>query len=509
MGSTRGLKKSALIDYKNGSCLKNGEIPANSSLEKDSDWNQRRIKMPLRLYNTLSNSQEEFIPVTPGEVKMYTCGPTVYNHVHIGNLRTFIFQDILRRYLIYKGYHMTHVMNITDVEDKIIANSREQGLSIADYTRKYEEAFLADMDTLRIQRPEIMPRATEHIEEMVGLVSRLQENGLTYEKDGSTYFRINDFDKYGKLSGVQVTEQSDYERIDDDEYSKENPRDFVLWKGRKENEDFWESPFGEGRPGWHLECSAMSMKYLGETFDIHCGGVDLVFPHHENEIAQSEGATGKPFVRYWIHGAHLIIEGQKMAKSLGNYYTLRDLVEMGHNPLALRYLLASVHYRKQLNFTFDGVTQAQSSIQRCNDFLMRIGEISGDGPLSDEIRKLVEAATQGFESAMDDDLNTSAALASVFELIREVNTLLDIRNLSSGDRDTVLGFFARINSVFDVFSIEKETLEDQDILDLIEERNASRKNRDFNRADEIRELLEQKGIVLEDSKEGTRWKRKV
>jgi len=465
--------------------------------------------MPLRLYNTLSNTQEEFTPLSPGEVKMYTCGPTVYNYVHIGNLRTFVFQDILRRYLIYKGYKMIHVMNITDVEDRIIANSREEGLSIEEYTRKYEEAFLADMETLRIQRPEIMPRATEHIEEMLKLVSRLKEKGLTYEKDGSTYYRINDFDEYGKLSGVEVTRDSGYERVDEDEYSKENPRDFVLWKGKKENEDSWESPFGEGRPGWHLECSAMSMKYLGETFDIHCGGVDLVFPHHENEIAQSEGATGKPFVKYWIHGAHLIIEGQKMAKSLGNFFTLRDLVDMGHNPLALRYLLASVHYRKQLNFTFDGVSQAQSSIQRANDFLLRIGEVGEEGPLSAEISELVAAATRSFECSMDDDLNTSAALASIFELIREVNILLEKNSLTTGDREALIEFFKRINLVFDVFSIEKESLEDQEILALIEERNVSRENRDFKRADEIRDLLDEKGIVLEDSKEGTRWKRKM
>lgn len=465
--------------------------------------------MPLRLYNTLSNTLEDFTPINIGEVKMYTCGPTVYHYVHIGNFRTFIFQDILRRYLIYKGYRMTHVMNITDVEDKIIANAREQGLSISDYTRKYEEAFFEDMDALRIQRPEIMPRATDHINEMLELVSSLKDKGLTYERDGSTYFRINSFENYGRLSGVQAGEESGFGQVDDDEYSKENPRDFVLWKEKKDDEKSWASPFGEGRPGWHLECSAMSMKYLGETFDIHCGGVDLVFPHHENEIAQSEGATGKPFVNYWIHGAHLIVEGQKMSKSLGNFYTLRDLLEKGYNPLSLRYLLASVHYRKQLNFTFDGVTQAQSAIQRGNDFLLRMGEITGEGPASVEVESIVSRASAGFESAMDDDLNTSAALAAVFELVRETNTLFDHRTLSSGDRDLVLGFFKNVNMVFDVFSLDKEDLEDQDILELIEERNLARKNRDFGRSDEIRDMLQEKGIVLEDGKEGTRWKRRI
>ena len=465
--------------------------------------------MAFKLYNTLSNTLEEFIPIKSDEVKMYTCGPTVYHYVHIGNFRTFIFQDILRRYLVYKGYKITHAMNITDVEDKIISNAREQGLSIADYTRKYEDAFFEDMDALRIQRPEIMPRATEHIREMLDLVSSLQKKGHTYERDGSTYFRINSFDNYGRLSGVQVDEESAFGQVDEDEYSKENPRDFVLWKGHRDEEESWDSPFGEGRPGWHLECSAMSMKYLGETFDIHCGGVDLVFPHHENEIAQSEGATGKPFVNYWIHGAHLIVEGQKMSKSLGNFYTLRDLLDKGYNPLALRLLLASVHYRKQLNFTFDGVSQAQSAIQRGNDFLLRLGEVTEDGPASAEVESIVEKASAGFEAAMDDDLNTSAALASVFELVREINTLFDSRNLNSGDRETVLGFFIKVNKVFDVFNLEKEVLEDQDILELIEDRNSARKNKDFKRSDEIRDILQQKGIVLEDSKEGTRWKRKI
>lgn len=465
--------------------------------------------MPLRLYNTMSRTQEEFVPLVQGEVKMYTCGPTVYHYVHIGNFRTFIFQDILRRYLIYKGYRMTHVMNVTDVEDKIIANARAQGLSIHDYTRKYEEAFFEDMQALRIQRPEIMPRATDHIEEMISLISRLREKGLTYERDGSTYFSIDRFKSYGRLSGVEVDSISSFEQVDEDEYSKENPRDFVLWKGHREKEESWESPFGKGRPGWHLECSAMSMKYLGETFDIHCGGVDLVFPHHENEIAQSEGATGKPFVKYWVHGAHLIVEGQKMSKSLGNFYTLRDLLEKGYNPLALRFLLSSVHYRKQLNFTFDGVAQAQSAIQRANDFIIRSAEIADEGPVSAEVEALVSGALEGFESAMDDDLNTSAALAAVYELIREVNTLLDRRKMNRGDRDAVLDFLKAVNMVFDVFSLEQEVLEDQDILELIEERNTARKNRDFKRADQIRDMLLDKDIVLEDAKEGTRWKRRI
>jgi len=466
--------------------------------------------MSLRLYNTLTRTQEEFIPLNQGEVKMYTCGPTIYDYVHIGNFRTFIFQDILRRYLIYRGYRMTHAMNITDVEDKIIANARSQGVSIHEYTGKFEAAFFEDMQALRIQRPEIMPRATGHIDEMIGLVSRLRDNGHTYERDGSTYFRIDSFAGYGRLSGVQVEQESSLlGQVDDDEYSKDNPRDFVLWKGRRDQEPYWGSPFGEGRPGWHLECSAMSMKYLGETFDIHCGGVDLVFPHHENEIAQSEGASGKPFVKYWIHGAHLIVEGQKMSKSLGNAYTLRELLEMGHNPLALRLLLASVHYRNQLNFTFDGVAQAHSAIQRVNDFILRLKEVAQEGPASPEVATLVGQASAGFEAAMDDDLNTSAALAAVFELVRGINTILDSRAMEAGDRDLILDFLRKVNTVFDVFTFEQESLDDREILDLIEERNEARKTRNFKRADEIRDLLLERGIVLEDAKESTRWKRKT
>ena len=416
--------------------------------------------MALKLYNTLTRRIEEFQPLHPPEVRMYTCGPTVYDFVHIGNFRTFMFQDIVRRYLGYKNFKLRHVMNITDVEDKIIANARKQGVPIGEYTRKYEEGFLEDMATLRIQRPEIMPRATEHIDAMLELVRRLDEKGLTYQGDGSTYYRIADFPGYGRLSGLDASGENGGrgDRVDDDEYTKENPRDFVLWKAQREGEASWDSAFGPGRPGWHLECSAMSMRYLGESFDIHCGGVDLIFPHHENEIAQSEGATGKPFVRYWLHGAHLIVEGQKMSKSLGNFYTLRDLLERGCDPLALRYLLFSVHYRKQLNFTFEGVEQAESALRRVNDFLLRVREITDETPADPAMTDRIEAARTQFEGAMDDDLNTSAALAALFELIRDGNVALEERRMGAANRDQILEFFRKVNQVFEVFQVEEEHL---------------------------------------------------
>ena len=441
------------------------------------------------------------------QVHMYTCGPTVYSFVHIGNFRTFMFQDILRRYLIYKGYRLLHVMNITDVEDKIIEAARKEGVSIQEFTRRYEEAFLQDMKTLRIQRPEVMPRATEHIEEMVKLILRLKGKSFTYESNGSIYFRISKFNDYGKLSGLDPQDLEQEGQIDEDEYGKENPRDFVLWKARKEGEAYWDTPLGAGRPGWHIECSAMSMRYLGESFDIHCGGVDLIFPHHENEIAQSEAATGKPFVRHWVHGAHLIVEGQKMSKSLGNFYTLRDLIDRGCNPLALRYLLFSVHYRKQLNFTFEGVEQSMAAIQRVNDFLQKVLEVPDGRPDDPGLSDAVEEARREFEEAMDDDLNTSAALGAIFELVRKGNLLLEEGLVGSGNRDVILRLFRDVNQIFDVFQLERPVLEDEKIELLIKEREEARARKDFERADLIRDQLAAEGIILEDTRQGTRWKR--
>jgi len=461
----------------------------------------------LKLYNSLSNREEEFHPLEEGAVRLYTCGPTVYDYAHIGNFRTFVFQDLLRRYLRYRNYTVTHVMNITDVDDKTIQNAREQGMSLKDYTAKYTEAFLEDSRALRIEPPDIMPLATEHIPEMVDLIRRLEEKGYTYRKDGSIYFSISLFKEYGKLSNADFSGAKAGARVDTDKYDKENARDFVLWKAPKEGEDSWDTEIGPGRPGWHIECSAMSMKYLGETFDIHCGGADLVFPHHENEIAQSECATGKPFVRYWIHPEFLIVEGEKMSKSLGNFHTLRDLLTQGYSPESIRYLLLSVHYRKQLNFTADGLKQAQASIQRLEDFLIRVKEFAKPEEPSAEFKEEVLKARAHFIEAMDNDLNTSAALAVLFEFVRYSYQQDSRKALSAGDGQIAMEFIREVDSVFDILAPQSEELLDSEIAEQIDARQAARKRKDFAEADRIRDWLVGKGIQLEDTRDGVRWKR--
>ena len=438
---------------------------------------------------------------------MYTCGPTVYDFVHIGNFRTFVFQDLLRRYIKYLGLPLLHVMNITDVDDKIIRNASEAGVPISEYTNRYVQAFLEDMETLRIERPEVTPYATEHIEDMVELVLKLRDKGHTYESDGSIYYRISTFGDYGKLSRLDLSQAQPEDRVDADEYTKENPRDFVLWKARKEGEASWDTPLGAGRPGWHLECSTMSMKYLGDSFDIHCGGVDLIFPHHENEIAQSEAATGKPFVRHWIHSEFLLVESNKMSKSEGNQYTLKDLMDRGCDPLAIRYLLQSVHYRKQLNFTFAGVEQARSALRRIHDFLLRVGEVPEDRPENPDLSQRVAKTRSDFLAGLDEDLNTSVALGALFELIKDTNIRLERQEVGRINRDQILALFADANQVLAVFESEESQTQDQEISELIQEREEARRQRDFQRADEIRHLLASRGIVLEDTKAGTRWKR--
>jgi cysteinyl-tRNA synthetase len=461
----------------------------------------------LKLYNSLTNAEEEFHPLEEGVVRFYTCGPTVYDYAHVGNFRTFVFQDLLRRYLRYRNYIVTHVMNITDVDDKTIRNAREEGISLKEYTAKYTEAFLQDSRILRIEPPDIMPCATDHIPEMVDLIRRLEEKGFTYRKEGSVYFSISRFQEYGKLSNADFSGAQAGARVDADKYDKENARDFVLWKAPKEGEDSWDTEIGPGRPGWHIECSAMSMKYLGETFDIHCGGADLVFPHHENEIAQSECATGKQFVRYWIHPEFLIVEGEKMSKSLGNFHTLRDLLDQGNSPEAIRYLLLSVHYRKQLNFTVDGMKQAQASIQRLEDFLVRMNEITGSEDPSSDFREEVHRTREQFIEAMDDDINTSAALAVLFEFVRTVYQL-DSRNaLTGGDAKIASEFVHEIDGIFNILPQKSEELLDDAIAEKIEARQAARRSRDFAEADRIRDWLESKGIQLEDTRDGVRWKR--
>jgi cysteinyl-tRNA synthetase len=461
----------------------------------------------LKLHNTLTGADEEFRPLEEGVVRFYTCGPTVYDYAHVGNFRTFVFQDLLRRYLQYLNYRVIHVMNITDVDDRIIQNAREQGISLREYTDRYAQAFLEDSKTLRIALPELMPRATEHIPDMVALIRELEEKGYTYRKEGSVYFNIARFPEYGKLSKTDFSGVHPGTRVDTDKYDKENARDFVLWKARKEGEDFWETEIGSGRPGWHIECSAMSMKYLGQTFDIHCGGVDLIFPHHENEIAQSECATGKPFVRYWIHPEFLIVEGEKMSKSLGNFFTLRDLLSRGHSPESIRYLLLSVHYRKQLNFTTDGLRQAQASIQRLEDFLLRAKEKAAPGTPSPDFKAEVESTRVHFKEAMDDDLNTSAALAVIFDFVHSCYQKESQAPLAGPDARLASEFIQELDGVLNIRRPQQNELLDDEITAQIDARQAARRRRDYAEADRIRKWLQDKGIQLEDTREGVRWKR--
>jgi cysteinyl-tRNA synthetase len=466
--------------------------------------------MALRLYNTLTLKVEEFQPADGKTVRMYSCGPTVYNYAHIGNLRTFTFNDTLRRWLAYRGFVLDHVMNITDVEDKIIRKSMELGVPMTEYTLKYEKFFLEDMATMRLEKPERITRATEHIHEMVELIEQLQDKGFTYDSEGSVYYRISKFPEYGKLSHNDFSGIQAGARVDNDEYDKDDARDFVLWKARKGEEPYWDAPFGAGRPGWHIECSAMAMKYLGSTLDIHTGGVDLAFPHHENEIAQSEGATGKPFARFWIHCEHLNVDMQKMSKSLGNIYTLRELVEMGHTPEALRYVLMSVPYRKKLNFTLDSLKGAQTSIDRLRNYKLRLETDKLAEGVNEAVVELTAKALEKFEASMDDDLNTAEALAAVFEYVRETNTLLDRGEFLVGNRDAALHLLAQFDKVFDVLRVAETAggLDNAAIEALVAERTAAKKAKQFGRADEIRNQLLEAGIVLEDTKDGVRWKRK-
>lgn len=468
----------------------------------------------LKLYNTLTNRVEDFRPLHPPEVRMYVCGPTVYDYAHIGNFRTFLFSDLLRRYLKYRGYRVHHVMNITDVDDKIIKRAVEQQMTLRDYTDRFTQYFFEDFDALGAERPEEVLRATDHIPEMIELIKRLTDQGHTYRSDGSTYYRIGTFPGYGKLSGINLAGNvaGASERVDADEYTKEDVRDFVLWKAAKEGEPHWETELGDGRPGWHIECSAMSMKALGETIDLHLGGVDLVFPHHENEIAQSEGATGSPFVRYWVHAEFLMVNGEKMSKSKGNYYTFRDLVEQGYHPRAIRYLLLSAPHHKQLNFTLEGLQGAESTIARLNDFKRRLAEgEAAEGAaegVSALISSLIERSRQRFEESLDDDLNTAEALAAIHDFVRETNTLMAQGPIDAADRRALLELVDRFDLVFNIFGEAKKEILDSEIQALIDERQAARQARNFARSDEIRDLLLAQGIILEDTREGVRWRRK-
>ena len=465
----------------------------------------------LQLFNSMSREKEPFVPLVPGEVRIYSCGPTVYNHPHIGNLRTFLWSDVLRRYLVWSGYRVRHVMNITDVEDKIIRNANAAGQDIQTYTAPFIDAFHEALAELRVQRADAYPRATAYIPQMVRLVERLNERGHTYVADGSTYFRVASLPGYGKLSRIEVDAASNFSRIESDEYEKESARDFVLWKGKKEGEPSWQTAIGEGRPGWHLECSAMSMELLGETFDIHTGAVDLIFPHHENEIAQSEGATGKPFVRFWLHGEHLNVDQQKMSKSVGNIYTLAEVKEMGFTPLALRYALLSVPHRTKLNFTTRSLEDAKNALERIELFLLRLDEVAASAPRdaahADEAGEaLIGKLLTEFRTAMDDDLNTAGALGALFSFIRDGNTAMDARKISASDAAGMKAAMMRVDPVLDIYPKRDEPLDD-DIEQLIEARNAARRSRNFAESDRIRAELLGRGIILEDTPAGTRWRR--
>ncbi|MGA9183761.1 MAG: cysteine--tRNA ligase [Candidatus Acidiferrales bacterium] len=476
----------------------------------------------VRLHNTLTNKMEALGTLHAGEVRIYTCGPTVYDFAHIGNFRTFMFQDILRRFLASQGYRVLQVMNLTDVDDRIIQKAAAAKVTIREYTEKYIEAFLADMRALGLEMPEEIVRATDHIEDMVALIERLQKKGLTYTSEGSIYYSIAKFPTYGRLSKIDVSGMQSGARVDVDRYDKADARDFALWKAPKPGEHFWETRIGAGRPGWHIECSAMSMKYLGETLDIHTGGVDLAFPHHENEIAQSEAATGKPFVKMWLHAEHLLIDGEKMSKSLGNFYTLRDLFAKGQKPSSIRFLLLSVPYRRQLNFTDDGLRQAENSVERLRNFLTRAKTekfAAGETPEMD--RRIAKAETD-FDAGLADDLNTAVALAALFDLVRDANSAMDRGEFRQQDAMRLIAAlekFDRVLALFENDDAEKLARlgfgpaqagpDDEQVQILVDERQASKKRRDFQRADEIRKQLADSGIILEDKRDGSvLWKRK-
>jgi cysteinyl-tRNA synthetase len=492
--------------------------------------------MALRLYNTLSGTIEEFHPLQNNEVRMYACGPTVYDYGHIGNFRTFVAVDILRRFLRQSGFAVRHVMNITDVDDKIIRNSAQEGLSVKNYTAKYEKAFLEDSSTLNIEQP-ILARATEHIEQMARFIAELVKKGCAYRTDdGSYYFRIASFPDYGKLSKKDFAGMEDGARVDVDEYEKDNARDFALWKAPKPGEASWESSIGPGRPGWHIECSAMSMQELGETFDLHAGGEDLIFPHHENEIAQSESLTGKPFVHFWFHARFLLVEGEKMSKSVGNFFTLRDLALKGYKPSAIRLLLASVPYRHQLNFTFDGLKQMASNVEKLRNFQLRLktGQFPSGATDSTLARETVERMT----AALDDDLNTAQAQAAIFEMVRKANGAIDSGQMKNEDVAPLLATLDKFDEIFAVLrdddapkmkailewakaegrekdisqglldAVGAQSLPDAEIEKKIAEMEAARKARNFQASDAIRAELTSAGLLVEITKDGVRWRRK-
>ena len=490
--------------------------------------------MSPRFYNTLGRQVEEFVPLDPETVRMYTCGPTVYDRAHIGNFRAFVWEDLLRRYLEWKGWRVIQVMNITDVDDRTIRAAAERGESLEQVTQPVEAAFFEDWRTLGLEDVEFNPRATEHVARMIELVQRLESEGYAYVRDGSVYFAIDRFPGYGRLIDLEPDSLRAGSRVEgDEEYSKDDPRDFVLWKGGERVSEsevaIWDSPWGPGRPGWHLECSAMAMQYLGETFDIHTGGVDNIFPHHVNEMAQSEAATGKPFARFWLHAAHLLVDGAKMSKSLGNFHTIPSLIEQGHRPSSIRFLLLSGHHRQQLNFTLEGLERASRAVDRLYEFDRRLRETETGNPIGPtetsgdpgevgtaEASRLAGTWRESFEAALDDDLNVADALAATFELVRDGNSMLDAAadsgagaaRIASGLRPA-LADFDRVFGVLELRAMEEKTA-DHDLASWVDERllarTEARKQRDFALADRIRDELLESGVSIEDTPAGPRWR---
>ncbi len=459
----------------------------------------------MRFFNTMTRSLEEFREIKKGEIGLYTCGPTVYDYPHIGNYRSYVFEDLVKRFFTFSGYRVRHVMNITDIDDKTIRKANELGLPLAEVTQKFIDTFHSDLGILNILPADVYPRATAHIPEMLDLVSVLLEKGFAYEKDGSVYFSIERFRDYGRLANIDRDKLQLGAAVDSDEYEKESIQDFVLWKGKKPGEPSWPAPFGSGRPGWHIECSAMSMKYLGAHFDIHMGGVDNIFPHHENEIAQSECANGQKFVNYWLHCQHLIVDNKKMSKSLGNFYTLADLQQRGLDPMALRYLLISTHYRKLLNFTFANLEMAGQALNRIRNSIFSLKNISKPGQDTVEIARLISASQDEFTEHMSNDFNVSGALGVLFDFIHGINQQMN--ELSQKDAAAVLAFLNRLDKVLGVLGQDAAAPLAAAIEEKIAQRQAARKNKDFARADAIRSELKELGIVLLDTPSGVKWKK--
>jgi cysteinyl-tRNA synthetase len=462
--------------------------------------------MTMRLRDTLSGATHELEPLEPGHVRIYSCGPTVYGPTHIGNFRSFLFADVLVRYLRYRGLRVTWVMNVTDVDDRIIANANAAGESIADLTGRWLDRFKVDLAALRMTAPDVLPRATEHIDDMARIVATLLERGHAYRtEDGSIFFRISTWPAYGRLARLDPEQLQVGERVEADDYGKDDVRDFALWKGPKPGEPAWDTEIGPGRPGWHIECSAMSMRHLGESFDIHTGGVDLIFPHHEDEIAQSEASTGKPFVRTWLHCDHLRLGGAKMARRVGNIARVADLLEEGVSPRALRYALISVHYRQALEYTPESLTAAAAAIDRLDALDLALDAYAEDRADAVDLPAVLESARSRFEAALDDDLNVSAALAAIFDLVRELNRRIAERSMSTADAGRALGVLRDLDQVLAILPDETPDLP-AGAADLLEQREAARASRDWAASDRLRDELADLGVAVEDTRDGQRWR---